>query len=629
MSKIVPNIMQNNKTYFKHTEHQIAVDNLAISRLFVLLQNDHLIPENRAVLHKSSAGQDNNYGFKSALWITLEDTLSSSPVFSDFKGLWLIEHHNHKVQLLGSQKYCTSKSIGGRVIHDTDILSINAYWISDLAHHLASTLEQKIEHTFMDYSRIATCQIPDSMIFHDIELDLLINAIQAFINELNEETINVLQKEGTGNNIIYNHYVSDNPEQKRNRIQAADNYPWFGSLLRSDYKLRQAVDAGKALSTELATRYQVKPRTIKLFQNFIQPDFLAEGSYSGNSRVVWMKSVDHYTAEYFPKTNEDHTAFFSISEPLLTLAELLQVEPVKLAKPFRNGWKSGIEQLERQLDHPLDFEAIFNMIQACFYYGVKSLLERTKLYDISHPPSNWYKVWFAQYGLKRLFKMANQWEQVYGQFSCIRLGIKTQSNTKENLASLRWPSLLSSNYCRGPYRMVELTSQPDLENEGRKLEHCVGSYGLKCLIHGSYIYSIRDRSGNSLSTFEIKFKNDKAELLQHYAMDDSEPTNEQQACVRYFVERALSSVSQEKRAMIEAKRHEIWGVVQGKLCKPDTQVELLTHTEKKELQEMIAFTHPTDMQTNNFYQFFNEKVLGIETCATQQKCITQIQDILI
>jgi len=627
VSKIVPNIMQNNKTYFKHTEHQTAVDNLDISRLFVLLENDHLIPENRAVLHKSSAGQEGNYGFKTALWITLEDTLSSSLVFSDFKGLWLIEHHNHKIQLLGSQKYCTPKSIGGRVIHDTDILSINAHWISDLAHNLASTLEQKIERTFMDYSRIAACQIPDSMIFYDIELDLLINAIQAFINELNEETINVLQKEGTGNNVIYNHYVSDNPEKKRNRIQAADSYPWFSSLLRTDYKLRQAIDAGKALSTELATRYQVKPRTIKLFQNFIQPDFLAESSYSVNSRVVWMKSVDHYTAEYFPKTNEDHTAFFSISEPLLTLAELLQVEPVKLAKPFRNGWRSGIELLEKQLDRPVDFESIFNMMQASFYYGVNSLLKGNQLNDISHPPKNWYKVWFSQYGLKKLLKMASQWDQEYGQFICIRLDIKSKS--KKNIAGLKWPSLLSASYCHGPYRVVELTSQQDLETEGRKLEHCVASYGIKCLLSGSYIYSIRDRFGNSLSTFEVKYDHDRAQLIQHYAMEDSEPSKEQQVCVRHFVDSILSAVPIDQTMHIEEKRHEVWGQIQGNLSKPDTQADLLTYKERKILQDMVAFTHPADMNRENFYLYFNEKVLGIETCATQEKCITQIQDILI
>jgi len=106
-----------------------------MAHLFALLQSNHLIPEDRAILYKSSAEQNNNYGFKSALWINVECRPDFSSIFSDFKGIWLIEHQSHKVQLLGSQQHSTPNSIGGCVIRDIDILSINAHWISDLAFH--------------------------------------------------------------------------------------------------------------------------------------------------------------------------------------------------------------------------------------------------------------------------------------------------------------------------------------------------------------------------------------------------------------------------------------------------------------------------------------------------------------
>jgi len=617
--------MSTKKNHFKHTENPIAVDDPVMYGALLHLENTQLIPKNRAVLYKSD-NDDNDYSFKTSLCINLENSQPTVFFFSDYKELWLIEYHNQKVQLRGSKKHCTPDSVDGCVISGIDILNKNALWISDLAYHLALLLDEKVcaAASFNTNPQLFLTTMP----YYDLELDLLSTAIESFISELDANIIRVLYKEGTGNHSIYNQYVSANPEQQRNRIQAADSYPCFSLLLRTDYKLIDAVDSGKSLTTELATHYQVKPRTLKFFQNFIQHKFITGESLLGHSKISWMKSIDHFTSEYFPKNKADHDAFFSISEPLLTLAELLQVEPVKLAKPFRNGWQHGIEQLEKQLDHPLDFEAIFNMMQASFYYGVKTLLNGMQLNGTTHPPAKWYKVWFAQYGLKRLFKMANQWELEYGQFTCARLDIETNRDIKKKITNIKWPSLLSANYFHGSYSVVELTCQYDLEVEGENLEHCVASYGIQCLINGSHIYSIRDLLGNSLSTFEVKFNGNKAELLQHNAIGNSEPTDQQQACARYFVDSVLSTVSSKQRAMVEAKKHEIWNLMPDILYKPDIQIKLLTHTEKTTLQEMIAFTHPVDITTNNFYQYFNEKVLGIKKSETQKDCMKQIWALL-
>ena len=68
-----------------------------------------------------------------------------------------------------------------------------------------------------------------------------------------------------------------------------------------------------------------------------------------------------------------------------------------------------------------------------------------------------------------------------------------------------------------------LASQHELETEGRKLSHCVASYGIKCLVSGSFIFSIRDCHGNHFSTFEIQFEHDLPILQQHKALNNEEP----------------------------------------------------------------------------------------------------------
>ena len=58
---------------------------------------------------------------------------------------------------------------------------------------------------------------------------------------------------------------------------------------------------------------------------------------------------------------------------------------------------------------------------------------------------------------------------------------------------------------------------------GRKLQHCIASYGIKCLVSGSFIYALRDRLGNHISTFEIQFEMGRPVLQQHKGMLNQDP----------------------------------------------------------------------------------------------------------
>ena len=65
---------------------------------------------------------------------------------------------------------------------------------------------------------------------------------------------------------------------------------------------------------------------------------------------------------------------------------------------------------------------------------------------------------------------------------------------------------------RGRWRIVELCSQRDLQFEGRELEHCVASYGSKCLAGKSAIFSLRrweedDQYWDPWLTIEVDTRN--------------------------------------------------------------------------------------------------------------------------
>ena len=453
----------NKAVYFKHSEICTDTD---CSNVLVKLQQNGIFLDHRAVLYKNNE----IVHFKTALWIELENENELPMPFSGFKGLWLVELNNHKVFLHGSQKQFFPKNIGGRVIHDIEILNKHADWVSVLAHHHASSIIRKAGVCFAQPHKVA------ESLLYKIEKKLLENSIQSFIGELNPKALDILKAEGEGDNSIYNHYVSPSPEQHRNRIQAAKSYPWFSQSFRQNWQLRRSVDQTEPVLTELAKIYKIQPRTIKHFQGVIHYDVPPA------SKILFTQLVDNYSAEYLPKTPEDQKVFLALAKGLVDLANILQVDPVQLAKPFKNGWKDGLDKLEIYLDTKLDINSVNEMMLVSFYYGVLPLLKNNKqLISLNQPPITWFSEWFSQYGLKHLLWMANKWRLIHDDL-CIYLFIK-----KYQLRDLQWPALLPITYFYDLYQIIELTSQCDLKSEGKRLEHCVASYIMKCLMSGSYI----------------------------------------------------------------------------------------------------------------------------------------------
>ena len=404
--------------------------------------------------------------------------------------------------------------------------------------------------------------------------------------------------EGTGRWDIYNHYVALRPEQRRNRVQAAKSFPWFGPDLRDDWRLRQSVDCGDPLLPGLAARYQARPRTIRYFQKF-NPRQARE-----QSRASLIKNIDNYMVDYYPATTEDHEAFMGISGAIDDLCTMLQVPHAQLARPFVNGWKAGIEKLESQLGRALNLDLIFDMAQASFYYGVKPALKKAGFdpEKLTHPPEKWFHCWFGRCGLKRLLEMACLWERAYDRFSLKRLGF----SDGESGGQYGWPRLLPDTYSHGPYRVVELASQHELETEGRKLQHCIASYGIKCLVSGSFIYALRDRLGNHISTFEIQFEMGRPVLQQHKGMLNQDPQVSEARAAERFIKRVLAPVSPVHLNEVRRARLLIESKMRGLLREPDSCEAELSQEEKDELASMLEFTHPAEARGSGIARYLRD-----------------------
>jgi hypothetical protein len=104
----------------------------------------------------------------------------------------------------------------------------------------------------------------------------------------------------------------------------------------------------------------------------------------------------------------------------------------------------------------------------------------------------------------------------------------------------------------GELRVVGLVSEGDLLEEGRAMQHCVGSYVQRCWAYRSFVFSVRDATGGSLSTFELGLLDPSTcrdgagppfvRLVQHFGPANGQPSAQCISAAAVFVEHVERAV---------------------------------------------------------------------------------------
>lgn len=515
-------------------DHAAACDAL-LERLQA--QGQLIAPRARLYRPSSPAGP------RQALWLDFGAPLALAGQDRADLGLWLVEQADGKVSCYGVERPTRRHTIGGRVHHDLAVLQPDAPWVSTLAERLAA---RTLAATSFD-------QPPARHLLEQVERSLISAALATFCAKLDPGVLAVVRAEGRATPALFNAYCAGAQSARRNRVQAAQAFPWFADVLREDWRLRRGVDRGEPLAKMLAARFQVRPSTLARTRLLSPPPAPLA------TRLALLKQLDALPPEYHPHRETDWMRCLALGEQLHALASALDVEPLRLLKPFRSGWRAGLTDLARRSGAPLDPDSIFEMMQATYEYGVRPALiawraeAGSTLPDLPRrAPAGFYPLWFGRYGLERLAGLAQHWRQGLTRATLARLQVDLE--TREPLA---WPAQLPGVATRGPYRILELTSQSALELEGHRLGHCVGTYAATCLTESCSIYAIRDRLGHPLSTFEVRWSDDGPVLIQHKALANSQPAAAEQALVARFILRVLAALPPTRVAAVHAQRQAI------------------------------------------------------------------------
>ncbi len=528
-------------------------------------------------------------GVRQALLIDLDESRGAQSELDGFRCLWLIEQLNGQVSLLGSDKPPTYQSIGGTVIREQPALHPGSTLYGQLSMIGARRVRSRVwaSHQIrIDAEAFA--------LLRGIEQRVLASGVEAFLANLNAVALAAVRTEYCFTIESYNHYVSANDVANRNRVQAARAFPVFAQSLRDQWQLRCCVDAGAPLVRELAKHYAVRPRTIEGMRALTQIRLPAD------RLTAALTYVDQMPGEYQPATDADWQAFLALVGPLTRLARTLDVSFLQLARPFVNGWQQGRETLDRQSGGNFDVTAIYDMMRASYRYGLYPALRAKQRGSAAtsslsnDPPSTFFPLWFDRYSLPRLVEMSVKWRDAYRRFSMRRLGL----TDPELAAQLQWSGLLpAGGHSRDGYRVVELKTYQDLDQEGQAQRNCLASYTVKCVLGESAIFSIRETSTDKpVSTFEIGLTQNRPVLLQHRGPENASPSPELKALAERFVERVLAPLTREHIAAVRQGRRQVGEQVRSILAEPNTPRAPLTPLEHARLADLTAFSHPKELR---------------------------------
>ena len=100
-----------------------------------------------------------------------------------------------------------------------------------------------------------------------------------------------------------------------------------------------------------------------------------------------------------------------------------------------------------------------------------------------------------------------------------------------------WPLVLQEPLTLENYKFTELPNVAALIQEGRLMQHCVGSYGEKCAHGNTLIFSVADQGDMKLATLELAIceETGRISLVSHKGIRNANPSEECQEAALAFV----------------------------------------------------------------------------------------------
>ena len=325
---------------------------------------------------------------------------------------------------------------------------------------------------------------------------------------LNQDILNF----STSNIEFYNYLHSAHPFRVKARIQALSVLPmlkWeFVNFNKVSDRVRRRIDTGKSVWDAYL---EFHPGKVSILRRLATTQ-ASPAPWRGNLEGL-LAVLDPVAPEKVPCNDEEWNAFHSICLGLGMVgrednrfdlygrSELHNaVKQRWMADASRLGWTNTFQKfaaIEGGTDAIRDSFDFLDAIGNAGDYLASQSGEISNSHEEQRKKSSerWLKA-PQTFGMFRIVEWSARWHRMMWE----NAGLSEEVDKHTD----KWPLLLPEREQLSPsVQAVSLGNSYALAMEGKRMQHCVGSYATRCFLGESHIISLRDSEDRSLSTLEI------------------------------------------------------------------------------------------------------------------------------
>ena len=309
----------------------------------------------------------------------------------------------------------------------------------------------------------------------------------------------------------YNYLTGGTPKLHRNRMQAHRYFPWLmpyvlwnRQLGTLPIRIKEAIDYGHPLIELMAKGLGTSPSVIKTMTHC--PLELISSPWQGSVKHL-ATCLDLVTPEFRPKSPVSWARMGD------AVSVIQKGTGQSITRPQNQLWLAA---LARQ---GFDMKGIERNEVAAMTQGLADMsnaLQEVLAMRIGGAEA-WHAGWsdrnvpamqvikarvshaIGHVDFRKLLQLVRRWQDAFRRQQAI------QDQDSELIRGLTWRSPVDE-YSNDSRIIVPLLSQPDLIEEGRAMNHCVGGYTCDCRLGKLQIWSIRTLNGSRCSTLATEFK---------------------------------------------------------------------------------------------------------------------------
>ena len=423
-------------------------------------------------------------------------------------------------------------------------------------------------------------------------------AIQRYLAALNQDALTLVQQFARDYHQRYDHIRAYNfltagsGRSSRNRVQAIHALPW---LLRplcnlntrfaitnlefilppvlsemAKNEILQAIDNGDPLFAAVSRALQLPRETVQWSHHQMLPEALF-----GDTR--WMQftlaAVSWVPREKRPTTDEEWESLRRVASTLVSILSVnwdaadfpfvLSAEPRYfcllrrwIADLLQPDLPAAARRLQRMRDQQQDHHALQDFLRvlgrAMHTYGYA----HAGNHQLTEAPVNPLLEWLSEQSFSHIGKLSNEWHIALAPRYDAFAHTDAAPSLSADLVPLTWPPVLVDPLVIETHQVHELFSGKSLDEEGRRLRHCVASYATKCVSGNTLIFSIRDADGASLSTLEVLMDDItyRLSLVQHKGVKNAAPPS---TCID-VAQRLIDELNRHKYRALKVRRCDYW-----------------------------------------------------------------------